>query len=196
MEEEKKYPPTDFCWIKHHLFGIEAKENTTEPKISFGIFDVYKDINGFDSRLGLDVMFSNGSSGLDGQKLVDKLFFGTGLTYCHILLIIHYLDKKNGEPRIVYAILENDCLTVHDKNSIYRISVDRFCEIQTSVLYSVSMIIKNNETWDKQAYASKEDIAEIVKQKKLATNPILDHNLKILGKRRSSKKAKNEKKNV
>lgn len=196
MEEEKKYPPTDFCWIKHHLFGIEAKEFTTAPKISFGIFDVYKDINGFDSRLGLDVMFSNGSSGLDGQKLVDKLFFGTGLTYCHILLIIHYLDKKNGEPRIVYAILENDCLTVHDKNSIYRISVDRFCEIQTSVLYSVSMIIKNNETWDKQAYASKEDIAEIVKQKKLATNPILDHNLKILGKRRSSKKAKNEKKNV
>lgn len=196
MEEEKKYPPTDFCWIKHHLFGIEAKENTTEPKISFGIFDVYKDINGFDSKLGLSLMFSNGSSGLNGQKLVDKLFFGTGLTYCHILLIIHYLDKKNGEPRIVYAILENDCLTVHDKNSIYRISVDRFCEIQTSVIYSVSMIIKNNETWDKQEYASKEDIAEIVKQKKLATNPILDHNLKILGKRRSSKKAKNEKKNV
>lgn len=195
MEEEKKYPPTDFCWIKHHLFGIEAKEFTTTPKMSFGVFDAHKHINGFDSKLGLSLMFSNGSSGLNGQKLVDKLFFGTGVAYWHLLLIIDYLDK-NGEPRIVYVILENDCLTVHDKNSIYRISVDRFCEIQTSVIYSVSMIIKNNETWDKQEYASKEDIAEIVKQKKLATNPILDHNLKILGKRRSSKKAKNEKKNV
>ena len=156
MEENtwiNTYPPTDFCWIKHHLFGIEAK-NLTKPPIptSFGVFDVYKDINNFDSRLGLDILWSHGSNPLSNSGLED--LFGVIKTKEllkspridslgeFLLVIIHYLDNNNI-PRIVLAQQKNDCFIIYDKANTYTISISGFIA-KCTLLYAISIIIATN----------------------------------------------------
>ncbi len=171
--EENTYPPTDFCWIKQHLFGIQVKNLTKPPSpTSFGIFDVYKDINDFDSRLGLDILWSHGNNPLSDSGLED--LFGVIKTKEllkspridslgeFLLVIIHYLDNNNM-PRIVLAQQKNDCFIIYDKVNTYTISISGFIA-KCTLLYAISIIIATNGIIN--YVITKKQIDAIVEEKK------------------------------
>ena len=178
--EENTYPPTDFCWIKQHLFGIEAKNLTKPPSpTSFNIFDVYKDINDFDSRLGLDILWSHGSIPLSDSALEDlfgvikikELLKSPKIDSLgeFLLVIIHYLDNNNM-PRIVLAQQKNDCFIIYDKVNIYTISISGFIT-KCTLLYAISMIIATNGITNR--VITKNEIDAIVEEKK-ANDKVFD----------------------